>query len=112
MHLRIVYFYGCGPLSIVLSENIETIGDYAFYGCQISEITFSKSISDIGQHAFGNCFELRTINIKNPTPPTTHCQNLFVPYIGEIAVLNVPVGAAELYKRYWSGFKTINEVNF
>lgn len=105
-------FYGCGPLSIVLSENIETIGMYAFYGCQISEITFPESISDIESYAFGNCFELRTINIKNPTPPTTHCQNLFVPYIGKIAVLNVPVGAAELYKRYWSNFKTINEVNF
>lgn len=104
-------FYGCGPLSIVLSENIETIGDYAFYGCQISEITFPECISDIGKYAFGNCFELRTINIKNPTPPSSSSTG-FDNHIGEIAVLNVPVGAAELYKRYWSNFETINEVNF
>lgn len=104
-------FQGCGPLSIVLSENIETIGMFAFEGSQISEITFPESISDIGVYAFSNCYELRTINMKSPNPPSSGSGG-FDYYIGEIVVLNVPVGAAELYKRYWSNFKTINEVNF
>ena len=52
--------------SIVISEGIETISDYAFENClNLSKITMPDSITTIGNYAFKGCSNLSGITIPN-----------------------------------------------
>lgn len=47
------WFKDCINLvDVVLSNDIETIDDYAFYNCSLSRIIFPSSLHDLGQYAF------------------------------------------------------------
>ena len=63
----------CGLDSLVISEGIETIGEYAFYSCSLNHIELPSSTTSIGSYAFmGN-------NISNVNVPAS------LTHIGESA---------------------------
>ena len=58
-------FYGCGNLtSINLPEGLTTISDYAFYGCgNLTTVTLPEGLTSIGSGAFSSCKSLASITI-------------------------------------------------
>lgn len=50
-------FKDCASLeSIVMGDKLKSIGNYAFYGCaSVKTIVFSKSVKNIGDYAFKGC---------------------------------------------------------
>ncbi len=50
-------FMGCSIQSIVISENVQSIGDRAFYACgDLEDVFIPKSVTHIGERAF-ECYE-------------------------------------------------------
>ena len=49
--------------TIVISDDITTIGNYAFEGCDMEEITLPSKLTSIGNYAFAGCSSLETIAI-------------------------------------------------
>ncbi len=60
-------FYGCSGLtSITLPDNVINIGEYAFGGCSgLASVTIGNGVTSIGDHAFSGCSELTDITIPN-----------------------------------------------
>ncbi|MGN0518858.1 MAG: leucine-rich repeat protein, partial [Acutalibacteraceae bacterium] len=53
-------------IEIVLSNNLETIGDYAFYRCEIESMPpLPDSVTSIGNYAFYDCFGFSELFIGN-----------------------------------------------
>ncbi|MDH8702740.1 hypothetical protein M2138_002111 [Dysgonomonadaceae bacterium PH5-43] len=51
--------------TLVLSDKITDIGNYAFYECSgITSVTIPENVTSIGQRAFYNCSNLATINFN------------------------------------------------
>ena len=52
--------------NITISDNVESIGNYAFNGCtKMTSITIPNSVESIGNNAFYNCTSLTSITIPN-----------------------------------------------
>lgn len=59
--------------SVVISDGVTSIGDYAFYYSstsayyvyRFSSITIADSVTNIGNHAFGNCKNLKTVTMSS-----------------------------------------------
>ena len=114
--------------SIVIPDNVGTIGEYAFAYCEnLSSVIIGKGVSYIGESAFYKCKNLITLNIPSSVknigyyafygcsletinseveiPPTIK-SNTFSDYN---AVLYVPRNSIELYRerQYWREFSQI-----
>ena len=51
-------FYGCeGFQSIIIPDNIISIGAYSFANCQLQDVTIGKSVRNIGNYAFGYVYK-------------------------------------------------------
>ena len=63
-------FYGCSSLtSITIPEHVYSMGERAFYGCSsLTSITIPENVSSIGGYAFSYCSSLKTVawNAINP----------------------------------------------
>ena len=59
-------FYGCDNLtSVVIGDNVITIGDYAFYNCyNLASVTIPDSVTSIGNQAFAACWDLADITVS------------------------------------------------
>lgn len=52
--------------AVVISDGVESIGDYAFYNCEnVTSITIPDSVTSIGKHAFDGCSSLPSITIPS-----------------------------------------------
>lgn len=59
-------FQSLGIKSVIISEGITDIGDYAFYNCEsLKSVTIPKSVRKIGFAAFKNCVKLTSIYIPD-----------------------------------------------
>ena len=60
-------FYNCSSLtSVIIPDNITSIGDRAFSGCSLlTSITIPDSVTSIGEFAFYNCSSLTSITIPD-----------------------------------------------
>jgi hypothetical protein len=57
-------FSGSGLTSVVISEGVEVIGNYAFYGCSgLTEVNIPASVNSIGGMVFTGCSNLTAINV-------------------------------------------------
>lgn len=62
--------------SVVISDGVVSIGDYAFYNCEnISSIVIPDSVTSIGKHAFDGCSSLISITI--PTDVKSFKEGIF-----------------------------------
>ena len=52
--------------SVIIQNNVTTIGDYAFYGCKsLTSVSISDSVTSIGYDAFCGCTGLTSITIPD-----------------------------------------------
>ena len=52
--------------SIIISDNVTSIGDYAFYGCtNLVSVTIPNNVTSIGNAAFLDCDDLTSMEIPN-----------------------------------------------
>ena len=59
-------FWRCFLKSIILPNNVTTIGNYAFYDCSsLASITIPDGVTSIGEEAFLNCIAMASIKIPN-----------------------------------------------
>lgn len=58
-------FYGCSELtSIIISNNVTSIGNYAFYSCdKLTSITIPDKVTSIGNYVFKNCSKLTNVTV-------------------------------------------------
>lgn len=84
----------------------------------MTSITLSNNISKIGTSAFAGCYNLQTITLLNPVPPTCtgistfECSDLRNKYdVYTYATLHVPMGSKEVYSsaHEWRYFPKIKE---
>ena len=66
-HIPVRFFQKFYDLtSIIVPDNITSIGDWAFFGCvSLTSITIPNSVTSIGDGAFGNCEKLTDIIIPD-----------------------------------------------
>ena len=60
-------FIGCRSLtSLVISDSVTNIGDYAFWGCSdLADIVIPDGVTSIGDYAFEGCESLRSVVIPD-----------------------------------------------
>ena len=50
------------PLTLIIPEGCEKIGDYSFRGCEeLKELIIPKSVEEIGSYAFCDCYNATII---------------------------------------------------
>ncbi len=58
-----IYSGGLNLSSVSLSNDVQTIGDFAFFDCNMTSITIPDGVVSIGKSAFSTCGELTSIHI-------------------------------------------------
>lgn len=106
--------------SITLSDQVETIGEYAFaYMSKTRALTIGKGVKEIGKSAFNGCNALRSIHVLSQDPveiDETVFKNNYTNFPDSIynnATLYVPIGARINYMTTpcWNKFKHIVETD-
>ena len=123
--------------TVVIGDNITTIGMYAFIDCGLTSMTIPNSVTAIGQGAFVRCNNLESLVIPNSvitlgnwafnqctglksvtvswvTPLSVNTSaGLFQSVDLSAATLYVPTGTNALYRvaNVWKDFGTIEEGN-
>ena len=78
--------------NVTISDDIETIPDYAFYGCtSLSSIYIGSGLTTVGGGAFGGCSSLSEINIEAPYAPSVSENTFYGVATG--GTLNYPYGS-------------------
>ncbi len=57
--------------SVIISEGVTSIGEYAFYFCSFSDISLPASLESIGTAAFAGCTGLKTLALAENNPNFT-----------------------------------------
>ncbi|MDR1347144.1 MAG: leucine-rich repeat domain-containing protein [Prevotellaceae bacterium] len=84
---------------VVIDDGITCIGQRAFAMSKIVSITIGKDVTSLKSYALFNCNNLKTMEIKNATPPK----------VGAFAFLSTPVSKAKLIVP--AGTKAVYEKN-
>ncbi len=104
-------FAGQSFTSVIVPENVTLIQPHAFKGLEfVKTVTFGKNVDYLGSEAFAKCPNLQTMICLNPIPPTVS-SNTFEGIYFDKAILEVPEGAVEVYRRtaVWNQFLNITE---
>ncbi len=101
-------FSGCSSLTEVsIAEGVKGIGIGAFCDCtSLRSVTLPSSIEEVGQNAFSGCKRLTDITCLGSTPPS-FLKNFANP---NQAVLHVPKGSTEAYKKMNWRHKNFNKI--
>lgn len=104
-------FENCPNLSkITMPDSITTIGDYVFKGCSnLSEITIPNNVTNIGMSAFEGCSSLTKINI--PDSVTKIKGNAFKNCTG-LTKINIPDKEIILGNYIFEGCTGLAEITF
>ena len=58
--------------SVVLTDNVTTVGNFAFYYCEhLEAVTIPASVETIGDQAFYNCYAMANLDLSQATSLTT-----------------------------------------
>ena len=95
--------YDCGNLTVtlVIPNNVKTIGYRAFFWCsKLAGLVLGSAVEAIGDRTFYDCKELKSITALPVTPPVVANDNAFdgSPAWTQNCTLYVPVGSEEAYK--------------
>lgn len=105
-YIKSFSFYGSKITSVVVPNNIESIGTYAFSKCNnLKNLTIGRNISSIEDYAFSDCNEIENVYAFNPKAFTCN-ENIFSTDTYNNAILYVPTGREFAYEKAtpWSKF--------
>ena len=106
---------GCSGLaSVVVPNNVTSIGASAFEGCtNIENLYISNSLESIGEKAFAGCEKIKEIKIGLERP-IRGAADTFADAVYDNAILYVPTGTKSLYEKRepWNIFFYIVEMDF
>jgi hypothetical protein len=97
-------FYACIALKdIIIPERVKEIGNLAFCDSGLENITIPKSVVTIGRKAFQGCISLKSVTLKNETPPALGEEAFKGTTVAGVSpnlsvVLTVPAGHGSQYK--------------
>ncbi|MBQ4183562.1 MAG: leucine-rich repeat domain-containing protein, partial [Bacteroidales bacterium] len=100
-------FAGNNFTSVVIPDNIKSIGAVAFANCYLlAKITIPSSVTSIGDRAFSQCPSLTRVACNAQTPPTLGYE---VFSWNNNLKIYVPSGSLDLYKatQGWSQYTDI-----
>ena len=64
---RCFFMYSSGGLkSLVIPNNVKTVGEKAFVCCEIESVTIPFSVKEIGSYAFNGCEKLKDVYVDAP----------------------------------------------
>lgn len=102
-------FSNCTELiSVVLSNNLQSIGSNSFEGCPISTINFPNSLQTIGNYAFSSC-ALQTLNLPNSI---TNLGEAAFYNCGGIKTLEIPSGITVINNSTFSNLWNLTSITF
>lgn len=106
-------FAECSSLkSITIPNKVETLWDGTFEYCtSLETVVLGDHLKSIRDEAFYNCLNIVDITSLNPTPPDLY-SDVFSEVLYEKAVVRVPVGSVDSYRKDWPWreFKNIIEI--
>lgn len=86
--------------TVVLGDNIKTIGDKAFYNCKkLTTINIPKNVKKIGKQAFANCKKLKNITIATKKLTKKNVGSNAFKSINSKATIKVPKSKLSAYKK-------------
>lgn len=100
-------FYTTGLTSIVIPDNVTAIDKYAFSGCaNLTSVTLGCGLTSIGELVFNECKNLTTIKALMETPVAISAD---VFYTYDNVTLYVPYDREQVYRTadYWKEFAKI-----
>lgn len=101
-------FFNCDTLTqtLRLPAGLASIGNFSFFNCNLlTHLTLPESLQSIGQFAFANCKSLKDITNLNPTPQIIE-SNVFQDVNISLCTLNVLANSLSLYQQasVWKKF--------
>ncbi len=102
-------FYNCSNLtSIMLGENVTSIGSYAFFDCSsLTSITIGSGVTSIGNYAFYNCSSLTSITI--PSSVTSIGSSAFR-YCSKLTSITIGSGVTSIGSSAFDSCSRLNAV--
>ncbi len=105
-------FYQCEGLeNVAFSDALTSIGTSAFEGCyNLTSVTIPEGVTSIGDYAFYNCNGLTSLTSYATTPPTCGADT-FTGIDKDICTLHVPAGTTAEYQvgEQWADFHYVTD---
>ncbi len=104
-------FYETAIDTLVLSDSLEIVGDYAFAYCDSLQVVYmGPKVRKVGNYSFTECSHLREVRILATVPPEAVKTTFY--QLPPTAVLRVPANAVEAYRNHpiWGTFKRIEAI--
>lgn len=96
--------------TVVIPNNVKSIGDYAFYYCgNLISVTIPNSVTSIGSHAFVGCKSITHITIPNSV---TSIGGSAFSYCRGLTSITIPNSVASIEKYTFSGCSNLKDVYF
>ena len=94
-------FAGCADLeSISFGKGVETIGDLAFASCaSLKSVTLGENVTILGESAFNNCTSLERVVLNNKL---TQIKNTTFYLCGKLVSINIPDSVLSIGDRAFS----------
>lgn len=96
--------------SVIIGNNVSSIGYMAFYGCtNLKSLTIGSGMQSIGLEAFNGCVELENVYCLATTCPSSSNTNTFINCNLWNATLHVPAKSVRQYQAHeiWGQFINI-----
>ena len=104
-------FYETAIDTLVLSDSLEIVGDYAFAYCDSLRVVYmGPNVRKVGNYSFTECSHLREVWMWATVPPEAAVTTFY--QLPSTAVLRVPSNAVEAYRNHpiWGTFKRIEAI--
>ena len=101
-------FYETAIDTLVLSDSLEIVGDYAFAYCDSLRVVYmGPNVRKVGNYSFTECSHLREVRMLATVPPEVAMTTFY--QLSPTAVLRVPKASVEAYKAdaSWSSIFSI-----
>lgn len=102
------------PYTIVIPDNITSLGYQFFSQGSFTSIVLGSSLSYLGWGSLDNLSNLKSLYCKSKTPPTYDLTIYNSINNTPLLFLGVPIGTKELYKETepWKNFMVIEEIDY